>query len=180
MPAAMQRMIVRCAELHLEHIGRGGDAFETGSSRPLDFGHWVAHRLEELSASEVKHGEAVAIGIALDSLYSQQLGILGEIDLRRILTLLETLGFSLRHPALAWLDVEKALGEFREHLGGVLSIPLLEGIGRKIEAHEIDIALMKRCIALLGERSAGKAGQVRHPVAPTALGPVYPERRHSS
>ena len=179
-PAAMQKMIVRCAELHLEHIGRGGDAFETGSSRPLDFGHWVAHRLEELSASEVKHGEAVAIGIALASLYSQQLGILGEIDLRRILTLLETLGFSLSHPALAWLDVEKALGEFREHLGGVLSIPLLEGIGRKIEAHEIDIALMKRCIALLGERSAGKAGQVRHPVAPIALGPVYPDRLRSS
>lgn len=179
-PAAMQKMIVRCAELHLEHIGRGGDAFETGSSRPLDFGHWVAHRLEELSASEVKHGEAVAIGIALDSLYSQHLGILGELDLRRILTLLETLGFSLSHPALAWLDVEKALCEFREHLGGVLSIPLLEGIGAKVEAHEIDIALMKRCIALLGERTAGKSGQARHALAPTAPGQGYPKRMLSS
>ena len=180
-PAAMQKMIVRCAELHLEHIGHGGDAFETGSSRPLDFGHWVAHRLEELSASEVKHGEAVAIGIALDSLYSQHLGILGEIDLHRILTLLETLGFSLSHPALAWLDVEKALCEFREHLGGVLSIPLLEGIGRKVEAHEIDIPLMKRCITLLGERVAGKAGQgVRQTGASIALGQGYPRRVLSS
>lgn len=151
-PAAMHRMIVRCAELHLAHIGHGGDAFEMGSSRPLDFGHWVAHRLEELSGSEVKHGEAVAIGIALDSLYSQQLGILGEMDLYRILTLLETLGFALSHPALSWLDVEKALCGFREHLGGDLSIPLLAGIGRKVEAHEIDIPLMKRCITLLGER----------------------------
>jgi 3-dehydroquinate synthase len=153
-PAAMEKMIYRCAELHLNHIG-GGDAFESGSSRPLDFGHWVAHKLEELSASEVKHGEAVAIGIALDSLYSHHVGLLGEIELYRILTLLEALGFSLSHPALAWLDVEKALSEFREHLGGDLSIPLLEGIGRKVEAHEIDIALMRRCIGLLMERSAG-------------------------
>lgn len=155
-PAAMEKMIYRCAELHLQHIGGGGDAFESGSSRPLDFGHWVAHKLEELSASEVKHGEAVAIGIALDSLYSHHLGLLAEMDLFRILTLLETLGFALSHPALSWLDVEKALSEFREHLGGELSIPLLEGIGRKVEAHEIDIPLMKRCITQLMERDAGK------------------------
>ncbi len=162
-PAAMEKMIFRCAELHLQHIGGGGDAFESGSSRPLDFGHWVAHKLEELSASEVKHGEAVAIGIALDSLYSHHLGLLGEMDLFRILTLLETLGFALSHPALSWLDVEKALSEFREHLGGELSIPLLEGIGRKVEAHEIDIPLMKRCITLLGER----AGNSRNGAAGT-------------
>lgn len=155
-PAVMQKMIVRCAELHLEHIARGGDPFESGSSRPLDFGHWGAHKLEELSASEVKHGEAVAMGIAIDSLYSHHLGMLGAMDLHRILTLLDTLGFALSHPALSWLDVEKAMAEFREHLGGELSIPLIEGIGRKIEAHDIDIALMKRCISQLAERSAGK------------------------
>ena len=153
-PDTMQHMIVRCAELHLAHIGQGGDAFEAGSSRPLDYGHWVAHKLEELSNSEIRHGEAVAIGIALDSLYSHHLGKLHELDLHRILSLLETLGFDLYHPALSWLNVAAALGEFREHLGGDLSIPLLEGIGRKFEARDIDAALMKRCIALLSERAA--------------------------
>jgi 3-dehydroquinate synthase len=165
-PDAMQRMISRCAELHLEHIAGAGDPFESGSSRPLDFGHWVAHKLEELSNSELKHGEAVAIGIALDSLYSRQLGILGELDLYRILALLEGVGFALYHPALSWLDVETALGDFREHLGGELSIPLLEGIGRKVEAHEIDIPLMKRCIALLTERAAGKGGEAVRQAVP--------------
>jgi 3-dehydroquinate synthase len=151
---AMQEMIVHCAELHLAHIAQAGDPFESGSSRPLDFGHWVAHKLEELSNSELRHGEAVAIGIALDSLYSQRLGGLGELDLYRILTLLETLGFALYHPALSWLDVERALGDFREHLGGELAIPLLQGVGRKFEAHEIDVALMKECICSLAQRGA--------------------------
>lgn len=155
-PAVVQQMIFRCAELHLEHIGHGGDPFESGSSRPLDFGHWAAHKLEELSGSAIKHGEAVAMGIALDSLYSHHLGTLGDLDLHRILSLLESLGFALHHPAQLLLDVEKALGEFREHMGGELSIPLLTGIGRKIEAHEIDIPLMQRCIAELAERSASK------------------------
>ncbi|MCU0842610.1 MAG: 3-dehydroquinate synthase [Thiobacillaceae bacterium] len=157
-PQAMRDMVRRCAELHLEHISGGGDPFEAGSSRPLDFGHWVAHKLEELSHSELRHGEAVAIGIALDSLYSHHLGSLAELDLYRILTLLETLGFSLHHAALSWLDVERALGDFREHLGGELSIPLLAGIGRKIEAHHIDVDLMKRCIAQLAERAGDSVG----------------------
>ncbi|MFA7060978.1 MAG: 3-dehydroquinate synthase [Pedobacter sp.] len=155
-PSAMERMIVRCAELHLEHIASAGDPFENGSSRPLDFGHWNAHKLEELTGSELRHGEAVAIGIALDSLYSRHQGLLGDLDLHRILTILEDIGFMLYHPALSWLDVDKALSEFREHLGGELSIPLLEGIGRKIEVHEIDVQLMKRCIGMLAERAAHK------------------------
>jgi len=152
--SAMERMIVRCAELHLEHIAGAGDPFECGSSRPLDFGHWNAHKLEELTASELRHGEAVAIGIALDSLYSRFQGLLNDLDLHRILTMLEDIGFALYHPALSWLDVGKALQEFQEHLGGELSIPLLKGIGTKIEAHEIDVPLMKRCIGILAERAA--------------------------
>lgn len=174
-PAAMERMIIRCARMHLAHICGGGDPFESGSSRPLDFGHWLAHRLEELSNNDVRHGEAVAIGIALDSLYSQQLGLLGEIDLYRILTLLETLGFALSHPALSWLDVERALCEFREHLGGELSIPLLEGIGRKVEAHSIDVSLMKRCVATLISRVAGKSPAVQtRPLAGRSSNAVAP------
>jgi 3-dehydroquinate synthase len=155
-PAALERMIVRCAELHLEHISSAGDPFECGSSRPLDFGHWNAHKLEELSVSELRHGEAVAIGIALDSLYSREKGLLGDLDLRKILTLLEDIGFVLYHPALSWLDVGKALQEFQEHLGGELSIPLLAGIGNKVEAHRIDVRLMNRCIEKLAKRAALK------------------------
>jgi len=149
-------MIFRCAELHLQHISTSGDPFESGSSRPLDFGHWSAHKLEELAGGDLRHGEAVAIGIALDSLYSRHLGLLGDLDLHRIFTLLDDLGFCLFHPALSWLDAERALADFREHLGGELSITLLSGIGVKKEVNEIDIPLMKRCIAILTDRAAHK------------------------
>src|SRR5499427_7271842 len=91
-PAAMQRLIHRCAELHLEHIATSGDPFEFGSARPLDFGHWSAHKLEQLSEYKLRHGEAVAIGIALDTIYSQKIGLLDEPAAERVLRLLETLG----------------------------------------------------------------------------------------
>jgi 3-dehydroquinate synthase len=44
-----EECVKRSALLHARHIALGGDAFETGSSRPLDFGHWAAHKLEALT-----------------------------------------------------------------------------------------------------------------------------------
>src|SRR3954452_2443649 len=116
----MKRLIYRCAELHLNHITTGGDPFERGSARPLDFGHWSAHKLEQLSDFAVRHGEAVAMGIALDSAYSFLSGRLSEKDLKRILHLLENLGLPITHPLMEIEDEGHALleglNEFREHL----------------------------------------------------------------
>jgi 3-dehydroquinate synthase len=157
-PAAMAEMIRRCAELHMRQIARGGDPFETGSARPLDFGHWSAHKLETLTRHHLRHGEAVAIGIALDSRYSVTAGLLGEGEEVRICTLLEHLGFRLWHPALETrrpdgsLAVLEGIREFREHLGGELTITLLEGIGTGLEVHAIDEAAMIEAIAWLKAR----------------------------
>jgi len=90
---AMQYMIRRCAELHMHQICHGGDPFETGNARPLDFGHWAAHRLENLSAYSLRHGEAVAIGLALDARYSVLSNRLEAGADERICCLLERLGF---------------------------------------------------------------------------------------
>lgn len=142
-PGAMKQLIRRCAELHLEHISSSGDPFESGSARPLDFGHWAAHKLEQLSHFVISHGEAVAVGIALDVLYSRNVGLLTPAAAARILNLLEHLGFRLFAHELLNADnaelpaILAGLEEFREHLGGELSITLLTDIGRSIEAHEM-------------------------------------------
>lgn len=142
---AVEYMIRRCAELHLHHIATSGDPFEYGSSRPLDFGHWAAHRLEEISNSDLRHGEAVAIGVTLDSLYSYELGLIDEHLLQKIITTLKDIGFSLYHPALEQLNIHKALEDFREHLGGELCITLLTGEGVSAQFNQIDEDIMLAC-----------------------------------
>jgi 3-dehydroquinate synthase len=138
---AMNYLIKRCAELHMQHIA-GKDPFESGSSRPLDFGHWSAHKLEQLSGFEVLHGEAVAMGMALDTVYSNLSGHLSDTESNRILDLLIKLGFELSHPIMQISASNSAilsgLEEFREHLGGELTIMLLDGIGSGFEVHHID------------------------------------------
>ena len=155
---ALAAMVRRCAELHMRQIAHGGDPFETGSARPLDYGHWSAHKLETLTSHHLRHGEAVAIGIALDARYSVLSGLLAAGEEARICTLLEHLGFRLWHPALeatrpdGSLALFAGLREFREHLGGELTVTLLEGIGRGIEVHEIDEARMLAALRWLKER----------------------------
>jgi 3-dehydroquinate synthase len=149
--SVMVEQIYRCASLHMEHIA-SGDPFELGSARPLDFGHWAAHKLEYLSDFKIRHGEAVAIGIALDSVYSHLIGHLTKEDVDRIIHLLKKLGFAIFHPALAENDkinLTNGLNEFREHLGGQLTITLLEQVGKGVEVHEMDFDLIKKSVDYL-------------------------------
>ncbi len=167
----MEKMIYQCAALHMHHIGTQGDPFEFGSARPLDFGHWAAHKLEEMTGGMLNHGEAVSVGMSLDSLYSFRIGMIGEDEITQIFTLLSDLGLPLYHPALGALDVSTALHEFQEHLGGQLAITLLTGIGSKKEVDRIDTNLMKRCIEELGTRFGGK--NVNTDEKPGTIIPLY-------
>lgn len=159
-PDAMKYMIKRCAELHMRQIAHGGDPFETGSARPLDYGHWSAHKLETMTRYHLRHGEAVAIGLALDTRYSVACGLLEAGAEDRVCFLLEHLGFKLWHPALEIrdsggdLEVMQGIHDFREHLGGELTITLLNQLGVGHEVNEIDTALMADSIAWLKQRGA--------------------------
>ena len=162
--AAMQASIYQCANLHMAHIAGNGDPFEMGSARPLDFGHWAAHRLEHLTHYELRHGEAVAIGIALDSTYSYLVGWLSKYEWMRICNTFQTLGFALYVPQLSsYLDCPnhadslfKGLTEFKEHLGGELTLTLLKGIGIGQEVHHVELDRYREAIAMLAELYSGR------------------------
>ena len=147
-------LIRRCAELHMQHIATTGDPFEQGNARPLDFGHWAAHKLESLTDYTLRHGEAVATGIALDTRYSAATGLLDEESCERIVSLLEAMGFQLWHPCMetAEAGLLDGLQEFRQHLGGELSITLLTDIGAMCETQAIDREIMLASCQWLKER----------------------------
>ena len=160
--AAMEQLIYRCCELHLDHIANYGDPFEMGSSRPLDFGHWAAHKLEHMTQYRLRHGEAVAIGMALDCTYSYLIGMLDKAAWEQIVITLKQLGFELYAPELA-IDLADdnlkssifaGLDEFREHLGGELAIMLLDKIGQGTEISEVKIPLYRQAILMLQEIEA--------------------------
>jgi len=155
---AMERVVYRCAELHLDHIKNSGDPFEQGSSRPLDFGHWSAHKLESMSNYGIRHGEAVAIGLCLDCTYSYLSGWIKEEELQRVLNFFDSIKLNCSDPLLfrksesGEFEIMEGLEEFREHLGGRLTIMMLKGIGVPLEVNEVNPDLMNESINYLLQR----------------------------
>ena len=158
-PHTLEETVERSALLHAAHIAYGGDPFETGNSRPLDFGHWAAHKLEQLTDFELSHAEAVSIGVALDTLYSWKSGRLDEASAMRILKVINKLQLPTWHASLeqkcanGTREVFNGLEEFREHLGGELTVLLLRDIGKGEDVHSMDEILLDECIDWLATQA---------------------------
>lgn len=152
---AIEYLIYRCAQLHAEHIATSGDPFETGSARPLDFGHWAAHKLEQLSEFRLAHGEAVAVGMALDIVYARSMGLLADGPAQRTLKLMRELNLPIYTEDLIRVDVRgrhrilEGLEEFRQHLGGTLTVTMVRDIGQMFEVHEMDEVKIVQAIDVL-------------------------------
>jgi len=72
------------------------DEKETGIRAILNFGHTLGHAVEKLSRWKIKHGFAVAKGIAFESYLSLLKGYLSKDKTRRIINTLKNYGYSLR------------------------------------------------------------------------------------
>ena len=154
----IRRILQRCALLHLDHIATSGDPYELGAARPLDYGHWAAHKLELLSKHRLSHGHAVAIGIALDAFYAARVGLLPQKEADRLVALLRACGLPTFAPELSRTDrrgrlaVLAGLEDFRAHLGGELAVTLPAPFGSRREIHAVDPARMAECISALAAR----------------------------
>ncbi len=131
-------VIKESVKMHLDHITQGGDPYEALEARPLDYGHWSAHKMEVMSGFALRHGEAVAIGVAIDTVYSSLVHGLDPSVPEKVLKCLTDLGFTLTDGSLT--DVETlfcGLEEFRQHLGGRLTLTMLRNIGDAIDVHQV-------------------------------------------
>jgi 3-dehydroquinate synthase len=155
-PEMEREMVVETARLHIEHICRAGDPFESGSSRPLDFGHWAAHKLESMTNFDVLHGEAVGIGLALDVRYAVAIGKCDDAEGWRFIEAMKDCGLPVTHPYMTerFDNILEGLEEFREHLGGELTLAMPDQFGSQCDIHEVDHDLMKRCALEVAERYA--------------------------
>lgn len=154
----VEECVERSAILHAQHIALGGDPFENGNSRPLDYGHWSAHKLEQLTNFELSHAEAVAIGVGIDTLYARLEERLDAESCERVLRVIEALDLPLWHDALELRNpdgrrtVYDGLEEFREHLGGELTVLLLKETGKGEDVHTMDEAILEKAILELSLR----------------------------
>lgn len=93
----LQRTIFESCRIKKEIVEQ--DENEIGKRRLLNFGHTIGHALEQLTDYSLPHGQAVAIGLLVESFLSVKLGGLDQDSLDRIRNVLVRYGLPLRLPS---------------------------------------------------------------------------------
>ncbi|MFN8458444.1 MAG: 3-dehydroquinate synthase family protein, partial [Anaerolineae bacterium] len=109
------------------------DPFEQGRRAVLNLGHTFAHAFERLANFELRHGEAVAMGLACAARLSQRLGHCSAETVERIVNLLRQVGLPTEAPPYPPAEVWAAMGSDKKRQGHTLRFILPRAIG------EVDI-----------------------------------------
>jgi 3-dehydroquinate synthase len=118
------------------------DPYEDDLQRPLNFGHTIGHAVETATGyGPVLHGEAVALGMACAARIAEHRGLLATVTLRRITSLLETVGLPTTLASLpVALDPDRtvaALGQIRKIRDGRLRFVLPVGLGKTVIVDDV-------------------------------------------
>jgi 3-dehydroquinate synthase len=152
-PEALERVVRCAAAIKCELVGR--DPYEDDLRRPLNFGHTVGHPLETVTGyGALLHGEAVALGMVVESRIAAARGLLDEATLDRLVALLRrcdlpTTGADLAAPA-GGAAVVAAMEKVRQIRAGSLRYVLPVAIGETVIADDVSTAELEAALAACG------------------------------
>jgi 3-dehydroquinate synthase len=95
--AALERVVVRSVSIKADVVKR--DEREGGVRKTLNFGHTIGHAIELRSDYTMLHGEAVAVGMVLESRVAERLGIAEPGTSDRVREAIERTGLPAARPA---------------------------------------------------------------------------------
>lgn len=154
-PELLLEVIVRCCAIKARLVELD-ERDNRGLRVKLNYGHTVGHALEIVTDLDMRHGEAVAIGITLASEISHRLGLMGEDDLRRQVALLRLFGLPTQLPLT---DVQTLLGLMhrdKKARGGVIRFVLPTGIGREPVVEAVSDGFLAEVLeSAMGRRGDG-------------------------
>lgn len=126
--SVVHKAIVDSCHIKTSIVAR--DEREGGIRSYLNYGHTIGHALERLTDYALSHGEAVAIGLVVESRISVDLGLLPQSDYQRILAILRRCGLPLKIPLE--ISLKACLGAMamdKKSLKGKPRFTLLSTIG---------------------------------------------------
>ena len=123
------------------------DEKESGLRKILNFGHTIGHSIEILSDFEISHGRAVGIGMAIETLISEKIGILKSEERNRIFQLLKKSKLlDISFKALSDEIIKKTILD-KKTRKGVVEYSLIKGIGNAVYGIKVEDEIVKESLA---------------------------------
>jgi len=105
------------------------DEFDTGARQIFNYGHSFGHALESVTAYQIPHGIAVAMGLDLANFISVKLGFLSEEEYFSIRAIAEKIFSQITRPEINIDFLLDCLRRDKKNTGGDLTLILCRGIG---------------------------------------------------
>ena len=133
-----EELILRSVNIKAKVVG---EDFKEGLSREvLNYGHTMGHAIELHSKYELRHGEAVAIGLVYVAELAHLKGILSAELVALHRSLLSRLGLPITYPAAAWEELEPLLALDKKSRGKSLRFVAITNIGTTVRIEGVQHA----------------------------------------
>lgn len=151
-PAVMEQLIERNVRIKADVVARD-EREQSGLRAALNFGHTIGHALEAWSAFELRHGEAVALGMVAACRLSVELGLLDAAGEGEVVETLEKLGLpvSVQTPPPA-RDILEFISRDKKVAGDRVRFVLLDGLGRTVLRDDVPQSAIRAALAALASR----------------------------
>ena len=143
-PGILEDMILETARIKAEVVEK--DEKETGLRTLLNYGHTVGHAIEAVSNFELKHGQAVAIGMMAEAKIAGRMGILSENDIVKLEDVIHRAGLPTRIPDLSIEDVMQAMKHDKKVLQDKIRFVLLKSIGHAYINDNVEPSLVEEVL----------------------------------
>ncbi len=137
------------ASIHIKADIVARDERETGERKLVNFGHTVGHAIEALSwntDNPLLHGEAIAIGMAIEADLSVQIGYISANDAQRIKQILSAAGLPVFAPHYPMDQLFAKMRDDKKNENQVIMFTLLAQIGHAVYNQSLDDAVIATTI----------------------------------
>lgn len=144
-PDRLMHIIHECIRIKGDIVKN--DEYDTGYRNILNFGHTIGHGIESASHFDISHGEAVAVGMIIESYISEKLGYLDSASRERLYNLLDYFGLSQFPRGIKRKSVIEFIKNDKKKLENKMKLSLPTKIGSAIIASEITIEYINSAIS---------------------------------
>ncbi len=144
-PAPLVEVVTRCAAFKARIVET--DERDARERQVLNYGHTLGHAVEAAAGfGRYTHGEAVAIGMALEAVVARRLGVVDAGTVERQNALLVRAGLPTTARRLDRRALMRAMRLDKKMRNGVLRCPLLRGVGKVLLEQEVPEALLREVV----------------------------------
>ena len=137
-PSVISELVQRAVAVKATVVSE--DFKESFAREALNYGHTLGHAIEIYAKYQLRHGEAISIGLVFAAELAAARGLITQAELNRHRTILKSYGLPVTFERQAWQKLAPLLALDKKARGNTIRFVALNGIGTTIRLEDLTSA----------------------------------------